>query len=67
MEVMLKPSIIMALLRQITKAPESQMEESLLCSKELVTEFFLLFSPLSCSAMEMLQANRSQFSTPSSG
>lgn len=68
MEVMFKPSIIMAPLHQIMKAPESQMEESLLCSKELVTEFLLLFSPQSYSAMAMLiQANRSQFSIPSSG
>lgn len=68
LEVMFKPSIIMAPLHQIMKAPGSQMEESLLCSKELVTEFILLFSPLSYSAVAMLiQANRSQFSIPSSG
>lgn len=56
------PRTVMPPLCQIRKAPESQLEESFLCSKELVTGFLLLFSPLPYSALEMLiQANESQF------
>ena len=52
--MLLLPRALMPPLRQMRKAPESQLEESFLCSKELVTGFLLLFSPLPYSALEML-------------
>lgn len=61
-----QPSVITPPLHQIREAPQTRMEESFLCSK-LVVGFLFLFSPLSCSVLEVvIQPKESQFQVPPS-